>query len=100
MFRMTECENPSNYINSTDANCFTKDTSYSSESFYCRKLLYDFVFYETIAKWALFAFVFVILILACCCCCCVFCCSAKKGSEEIQNSAANNPTYSASHVEI
>ena len=79
---MTECTNTVDLINNSTTNisCFTTDTNYSSESFYCDKLLFDFIYYETIVKWALFITITITMILVrvmlkpkyCFCCCILY----------------------------
>ncbi|XP_067944577.1 transmembrane protein 272-like [Watersipora subatra] len=86
-FQMQECTSTAGLmINSTDVSCFTKDAEFAASSFYCHSLLYDFAYYETIAKWAVMAAMLFIVSMVCCCICCVFCCksSSKQDATEMQ----------------
>ena len=78
VFRMKECEG-STLPNATNADCtFTTNTLYSDSDVYCKELVYDFVFYETIAKWAITGVLALFGCLCCCVMCCAYCCSSKE----------------------
>ena len=75
------------YSNSTNLGCFTKDEAYSSTDLYCRQLLYDFTYWEIIAKWILYGILFLVVLIGCCCCCIAFCCAGKAAKKAGQDMA-------------
>ena len=93
---MKECESTANLMsNSTGIECFTTNETFADANFYCKKLLYDFTFYEMIAKWAVVGLALVVLMLVCCCCCCAYCCVSKKMKDQSTELAGtHNKTYS------
>jgi len=78
IFREQPCDMDLITVNSTNVNCVTTDPNFAGTDMYCHKLLYDWVWYETIIKWALVGFG--ILMSCCCCaaiCACICCCKPK-----------------------
>ena len=85
---MKECDSSvAIYSNSTNLGCFTKDEAYSSTDLYCRQLLYDFTYWEIIAKWILYGILFLVVLIGCCCCCIAFCCAGKAAKKAGQDMA-------------
>ncbi|XP_067943840.1 transmembrane protein 272-like isoform X2 [Watersipora subatra] len=70
--KMVECQG-------TDrSDCFTTNVTESQSADYCLKLVYDFTYWDIMAKWIMLG-VFVVLGTCCCCVlCCVYCCTDKS----------------------
>ncbi|KAF6033453.1 hypothetical protein EB796_008242 [Bugula neritina] len=73
-------------------DCFTKNVSHVGDSHYCKALLFNFVYFETIAKWVSFGLVpFVLFIFAgfvVCGCMCVK--EATAGSAAERNETCSS----------
>jgi len=78
VFKMKECTGSVNPLNTTTDCTFTRNDLYSGTGGYCYGLVYDFVLYETIAKWAVTGVLMVFGCLCCCVMCCAYCCSSKE----------------------
>lgn len=93
IYSMTECSSTDNFTtNSTNVDCFTKDPAFEDSEFYCRKLLYDFAYWEMIAKFVLYGLMIFIVMSGCLCCCIAFCCAgkaAKAGGKDMAMNGAN-----------
>lgn len=85
IFKMRHCDSiESAYYRHT---CYTFESSYPDN--YCNRLLYNFAFYDLVAKWSLIA---LILVLGCCCICCLAFCT-KNDAENNEQTSNDPPTY-------
>ncbi|KAF6021251.1 hypothetical protein EB796_020444 [Bugula neritina] len=83
VFKMQECDDNMLNGNTTSVRgCFTTNTLFADENFYCKEVLYKFVYYETIVKWVLIALVPVFSLIACCFACCAYMSASKSAPND------------------